>query len=48
METNILFSCNPNAVWKNDGVGAGDATAYLIDFFVNFENPCGVSYNIQT
>jgi len=45
LETNILFKCNPYAKWESDsGSEYGDASSYLMNFFVNFENPCGVSY----
>ena len=42
-QTTITFECDPYASWENSGVGAGEATSYLKDFFVNFENPCEVS-----
>ena len=41
--TMVTFKCDPYASWERSGVGAGEATPYLVDFFVNFEDPCGVS-----
>lgn len=43
LQTTVMFECGPYATWVNQGVGVGEATAYLKDFFVNFEDPCQVS-----
>ena len=48
LSTSILFECNPHNVWENDEVNAVDVSAYLINFYLNFENTCEVSFNVQT
>ena len=45
LTTNILFECNAYDTWEgNPGLGYGEASSYLLNFFVNFDDPCGVSY----